>query len=44
MRLTMVSGSWRTGMNAQVDSRLITNFKRPLNQMHASKGLFAEFS
>jgi hypothetical protein len=44
MRLTIFSGSWRTGMDSQVDSRPITNFKRPLNQMHASKGISAEFS
>jgi len=30
-------------MNAQVDSGLIANFKRPLNQMHAPKGFSRNF-
>jgi hypothetical protein len=31
-------------MNSQLDSRLISNFKRLPEQMHASKGLFADIS
>jgi hypothetical protein len=31
-------------MNSQFDSRPIANFKRLPDQMHASKGVFAEFS
>jgi len=30
-------------MNAQVDSGQITNFKRPLNQMHAPKVFSGNF-
>jgi len=31
-------------MNSRFDSGLIADFMRPQNQMHASKGLFAEYS
>jgi hypothetical protein len=42
--LTTCSGSWRTGMNSQgFDSRLVGDFRRLPDQMHASKYFYGTF-